>query len=356
MSEEAGIREARNQRRRRKVAILISFATACLFATVSLCSGSSGIGPVEIFDVLLGKGTVHQQTVVVGLRLPHVLCALLGGVALACAGCGFQSTLRNPLASASTLGIAQGAAFGASVAIIALGAGPVGSATGAHEGVTFASPPLTAACAFAGAMASSLVIFAVSRLRLLTAESAVLTGVALSALFTGATALVQYFADDTQVAAVVFWTFGSLRRVGYPELSVMAVTTLATCVFFYLARWKLNAFESGEQYAHSIGIPVQRARLGIILAGTLASSSIIAFCGTINFIGLVAPHIMRRIVGGSYESLLPASAFAGASLLLASDLVASSIIPSTILPISSITAFLGAPLFVWLLIGRSERR
>ena len=299
-------------------------------------------------------GTSFEVTVIWNLRMPRILAAIVGGIALASAGCAYQSVLRNPLASASTLGISQGAAFGAAVAIIALsGFGFSGGSL--HEGVGFQNPYLTVVCAFLGGIASTAIILALSRVRIMTPEAIVLAGVALSALFTGATTMLQYFAEDTQVAAVVFWTFGSLGRVSYRELAIMAVVAAAAYAFFTVQRWNFNAMEQGEVSAHSLGVNVNGLRLASMAVATAAAASIIAFCGTINFIGLVAPHIMRRFLGNDYRYLLPASAHGGAILMLVSDLIARTAVTGAVLPISAITSFVGAPLFIYLLL-RSGRR
>ncbi len=313
---------------------------------VSLSSGSASLSFQDAFLALFGLGDEYNRIVVWNLRMPRILTALIGGVALALAGCAFQSVLRNPLASASTLGIAQGAAFGASIAIILLG---FGSASAAYEGVSLGNPYVTALCAFGGAMASTLVILALSRFREMGPESIVLAGVALSALFSGGTALIQYFAEDSQVAAVVFWTFGDLGRTSYREVLVMVIITSLSALFFFFNRWKFNAMESGDVTAHGLGVNVRSVRLSNMIVAALASSTVIAFCGIINFIGLVAPHIMRRFLGNDYRYLLPASALAGAGILLLSDLIARMIVAPLILPISAITSFVGAPVFLWLL-------
>ena len=333
------------------MAALIAAAVVLVFA--SIMAGSAQLSVADVALALVGQGDPYNVIVVWNLRMPRILTALVGGVALALAGCAFQSVLRNPLASASTLGIAQGAAFGASVAIIVLG---IGSSSAMYEGAaSFSNPYVTVVCAFAGAIASSLVILALSRFRDMTPETIVLAGVAMSALFTGGTALMQYFAEDTQVAAVVFWTFGDLGRVTYRELPIIAIVTAASAVFFMLNRWNYNAMESGEGSAHGLGVNVNRVRLSNMLIGTLASATVIAFCGTINFIGLVAPHIMRRILGSDYRYLLPASAIAGAVVLLAADLIARTAVTSVVLPISAITSFIGAPLFLYLLLRGGRR-
>ena len=338
--------------RRKVLVLLLLFVLVIALALASLCLGSSSLSLTDALAALFGQGDAYNMTVVFNLRMPRILTAIIGGIALALAGCAFQSVLRKPLASASTLGISQGAAFGAAVAIIVLG---FGSSAAAYEGVFASNPFIVVICAFAGSMISALAILALSRIRNMSAESIVLAGVALSALFAGATAVVQYFAEDTQVAAVVFWTFGDLGRVGYAELPLIACITLAGFIFFYFNRWKFNAMESGEDLAHGLGLKVKRTRIANMVAGSLLASSIIAFCGTINFIGLVAPHIMRRFIGNDYRYLVPASALAGAAILLISDMIARLVMAPAILPISAITSFVGVPIFLYLLLRGTRR-
>lgn len=331
--------------RRKRLVLLVLALMLLALAFLSVASGSADLAPLDIVKALVGTGDPYNLIVVWKLRMPRVLTAIVGGIALALAGCAFQSVLRNPLASASTLGISQGAAFGASVAIILLGAG----GTVAYEGVSFQNPYLTVICAFVGAMISTLVILGLSRFRDMTPESIVLAGVALSALFAGGTTLIQYFAEDSQVAAVVFWTFGDLSRVSYRELVIMGAVCLGSALFFHFNRWNYNAMESGEVSAHGLGVSVRTVRLSNMLIASAAAASVIAFCGIINFVGLVAPHIMRRFLGSDYRFLLPASGLAGACLLLISDLIAHVIVSPLILPISAITSFVGAPVFLYLL-------
>ena len=198
-------------------------------------------------------------------------------------------------------------------------------------------------------MLSTVVILLLSRVREMTPESIVLLGVALSALFTAGTTIVQYFAEDSQVAAVVFWTFGDLGRVSRSQLAVMALVTAVSAVFFFANRWAMNAIESGEGLAHSLGISVNGVRLANMLVASAAASTVIAFCGIVNFVGLVAPHVMRRLLGADYRFLLPASALAGAGMLLVSDILCHVVVAPLILPISAITSFVGAPIFIYLL-------
>lgn len=352
VEKDAGVKAAYASYTRRKLLIIAAFVIILVALSLfALSVGSKNLSASEVVGALFGQGEAQARQIIWNLRMPHILTALLGGIALALAGCALQSVLGNPLASPSTLGISQGAAFGASLAIIVFGAGTAG----AQEGVMFTNATLTAVLAFFGALISTLIVLGISKLRNLSPESIVLAGVALSALFAGATAMIQYFATDTQVAAVVFWTFGSLRRTGATEISIIAIVTAASAVFFWFNRWNFNAMESGEYSAHSLGVNVTNTRAVSMIVATVAASTVIAFCGTINFVGLVAPHVMRRFIGSDYRFLLPASALAGAILLLASDLIASSVVPGAILPISSITAFVGAPLFIYLLLKGLHR-
>ena len=177
----------------------------------------------------------------------------------------------------------------------------------------------------------------------------VLAGVALSSLFSGGSTLLQYFADEQKLGAVVFWTFGDLGSTSWQSLRGMALAVLLLIIYCYLHRWDYNALLSGEETALSLGINVQRLTLTNVVLTCLVCSIIVSNVGLINFIGLVAPHIVRMVVGNNYIYLIPGSVLAGAALLLLSDLVARVVIMPVILPIGALTAFLGGPLFLYLL-------
>ena len=342
-------RETYLKRTSQKRLVLVGFAVLLVvLAVFELSRGSIRLSVAEVFSGLVSGDAGQASLIVRNLRLPHILCAIIAGCALAMSGCVFQSTLHNPLASASTLGITQGAAFGASLAIVVFTTGSTVALS--SESIQWDNPGMTAVLAFAGASISMIVISALSRFRDLEPETIVLAGVALGALFSGATAIIQYFAEDTKVAAIVFWTFGSLRRCTYPTLALMAASTAACGIFFALNVWNYNALESGESLAHSLGVRVRAVRMAGLILATVCASTVIAFCGTINFIGLVAPHIMRRIVGSDYRYLLPASALCGSVLLLASDIISTAFVSGSVLPIGAITAFVGVPFFIWLLV------
>jgi iron complex transport system permease protein len=329
-------------------------ALLLLIALLSLRAGSYDTPLTEIIKAIFGNATDNKiNTIVQNMRLPRTLTAVIGGIGLGLTGCVLQAILRNPLASSSTLGISQGAAFGAAFAIVVLGAGTQGSAMAAMR---FSDPFLISFCAFLCSMGVSMIILALSRFIKITPEAMVLAGVALSAMFQGATTLLQFFATEIELTSVVFWTFGDLGRAGWNEIRIMAVVTLAATIYFLFERWNFNALESGEQTAISLGVNVNRTRVINMTLSSLTASVIVSYLGLINFIGLVAPHIVRRFTGNNYIYLLPASALMGAILLLLGDLAARLIVSPVILPIGAITSFAGAPLFLYLLFKGGRKK
>jgi iron complex transport system permease protein len=311
--------------------------------------GSSGLSGVEILKTLLGGGMPSRNLIVWTVRLPRSAAGVSVGVALAMSGCVMQNVLRNPLSSASTLGVAQGASFGAAFAIVYLGAGIQVNA-GTSAAITVTNPCLIAVCAFLGGTGTTIVILGLSRVGGVTPPVMILAGVALSSLFTGATTLIQYFADDVMIATVVYWTFGSLGRAGLRESALIFFFDATAFLYFIYNRWNYNALESGTHTARSLGVPVDRLILTSMAVCALISSVAVAFVGTINFIGLIAPHMVRRFVGNDYRYLVPGSALMGAALMLASDVLSRILIAPAVLPIGALTSFLGAPLFLYMIV------
>ncbi|EFI35447.1 transport system permease protein [Desulfonatronospira thiodismutans ASO3-1] len=335
---------------RRKGLFLIFLAVlGVLFFILAISKGAVYIPASDVLRILLGQGEESRfQTIVLNIRLPHALAAFLAGAGLAAAGAAMQSILRNPLGSPFTLGISQAGAFGAALAVMILGAGVMQSTqVGA---VSILNPYLTTIVAFIFCMLTSMVIVAISRLRGATPEVLVLSGVALGALFNAGTMFLQYFADDIQLAAMVFWTFGDVGRAGWNEIRIMAVVVAVCLVFFVYNRWNYNAIEAGDETARGLGVRVDRVRLLGMLMASLATATIVSFLGIIGFVGLICPHIVRRVIGDDHRFLMPASCLTGGVLLLASDLAARLILAPHVLPVSVLTAFLGAPAFLYLLI------
>lgn len=343
-------REAYNALIKRKKMVLgISVLVTIIIALFAVSTGSLKVPIAEIINTLWGKGEPQTQTIIMNIRLPRVTAAILVGATLAVAGAVMQCVLQNPLASASTLGVSQGAAFGAALGIIVFGGGVVNSDSAAAA-VTINNPYIVTLCAFVFGSLSTMVIILLSQFKKeLGPAGLILAGVALSSLFSGGSTLLQYFADETKISSVVFWTFGNLGSAGWTELLILAVVLLAALLYFLLNRWNYNAMESGVDTAKSLGVNTRAVMLISMVISSLASAVAVSFVGIISFVGLIAPHIMRRFIGNDYRFLIPCSAAAGALLLILADTFARLIIAPVILPIGAITSFLGAPMFLYLL-------
>ena len=322
-------------------------------AGFSLHTGSLALPWSEILRALGDWETTGRTAHVIHqIRLPRTVAAILAGGSLGIAGAVMQNVLKNPLASPFTIGVSQGAAFGAAFAIIFLGAGQTHSS--ASTAVTIDLPNLVVLCAFAGALLAVIFILILASLKGVSTEAVILAGVALSAFFGAATMLLQYFADDVQVAASVFWTFGDLGKAGWTENILIGITAVVAFIFFLIGRWEQNALLWGDEVAASLGIRVRHLRITAMLFSALAVAVTTAFLGIIGFIGLMAPHLARLFVGNDYRYLLISSALTGALLLLVSDIISRILIPPVILPVGIITSFAGAPLFLYLLTRRRK--
>ena len=314
-----------------------------LTSLLALRAGSYATPLNELIKGIFGlSGDDKINLVVRNNRLPRICTAIIAGAGLGLAGCILQAILRNPLASASPLGVSQGASFGAAVAIVVFG---MGNTMGLGVPV----------CAFVGSILVALTILGLSRFRNISPEGIVLSGVAISAMFTGATTLIQYFADEVQLATLVYWTFGNLGSTGWDDLGGMGIVVAALIVYCCFHRWDYNALLSGSETAVSLGINVRRLILVNMVLCCLTTSVIVANVGLISFIGLVAPHIVRMVVGNNHIYVIPGSILTGATILLLSDLFARVVISPVILPIGAITSFLGGPLFLYLLFKEGKR-
>ncbi|MCI7403027.1 MAG: iron ABC transporter permease [Pyramidobacter sp.] len=339
----------------RKKLFLLGLGGLCLLlGLLSVAWGAVRIPVSEVIEVLLGGGEGRAKVIVVNIRLPQTLAAMLAGGGLSLAGLVMQAVLRNPLGSPFTLGISNAAAFGAAFSIIVLGSGTMQST--AADAVTIMDHWLTTGAAFAAALACmGIVLFIVSATGG-AGEVMVLAGVALSSLFTAGTMFLQYFADDAQLAATVFWTFGDVSRASWREIPMMsALLALSSALFFY-RRFDLNALCCGDETAVSLGVSASWIRLEAMVVTSLLAAVMVAFLGVIGFVGLVCPHMLRRFLGGDHRFLIPGSVLLGAALLTGADMGARLLLAPRLLPVSIFTAFMGAPVFVALLMKRRSRK
>ena len=327
--------------------LILGALTLLLLGSVllDLALGPASYSLGEVLGALLSPDSAAPQVRVVmwDIRLPVALMAVAVGAALSLAGAQMQTILNNPLASPFTLGISAAASFGAAMGLA------VGVAL-----FPLAAQYMVPANAFIMAMLCALLIHFLSLRRGVTAETIVLLGIALVFTFNALLALVQFFATEQAVAAVVFWTMGSLTKATWPKLGVICVVILITLPIFARRTWALTALRLGDDKAASFGINVRSLRFQTLIMVSLLAAFPVAFVGTIGFIGLVGPHIARMLIGEDQRFFLPASLLTGALILSASSVVSKTLIPGAIFPIGVVTSLIGVPFFISLILGAKK--
>ena len=287
---------------------------------------------------------VQMRVVVWDIRMPMAMLAVTVGASLSLAGAQMQTILANPLASPFTLGLSAAASFGAALAMV------LGVAL--FPGAISLMVPINA---FLMAMGAALLIFGLSTLRGVTVETIILLGIALVFSFNAALALLQYFASEQALSAVVFWTMGSLTKATWGKVAVTAVV-LALCVPLFARRaWALTAIRLGEARAAAMGVPVRRLRLEALFLVSLLAAVPVSFVGTIGFIGIVGPHVARLLLGEDQRFFLPGAMLAGALILSATSVLSKALLPGAVLPIGIITALVGVPFFAALILTKGRK-
>ncbi|SUD38796.1 ABC transporter permease [Ectopseudomonas mendocina] len=289
----------------------------------------------------------QAELILAQIRMPRTLLGLAVGMVLALCGVAMQGLFRNPLADPGLVGVSSGAALGAAVAI-------VGGAAFGGLPEAFA-PYLLSACAFVGGLLVTALVYRLGRRDGQTnVATMLLAGIALTALAGAAIGLFTYLADDATLRTLTFWNLGSLNGASYARLWPLLLATLAVALWLPRRARALNALLLGESEARHLGFDVECLKRELVFCTALGVGAAVAAAGLIGFIGLVVPHLMRLLVGPDHRLLLPASALAGASLLLLADLVARLALAPAELPIGIVTALIGAPFFLYLLVrGRS---
>jgi len=342
------LRKYNRYNRNRTIYIWLAFLFIIIFSLAGIVLGPSNINIGDLFKMISGTGTETSNHIFLNLRLPRILAAIVSGIALSVSGAVMQSILRNPLGSPFTLGISSAAAFGAAFAVIILGASSTYSSS--NDSVIINNPYAITASAFVWSLVASFLILIVARTRGATPENMILTGIIASSLFTAMTTGLQYIADDIQLAAIVFWTFGDLSKGGWRELTIQSVIVIPSMIYFFLNRWNYNALDSGDESALSLGANTNRLRMNGMIIASLSTAAVVSFYGIIAFVGLVVPHIVRRFIGSNERFLIPGTAVTGAAFLLGCDIIARTIISPMVLPVGILTSVIGAPIFIFLLI------
>ena len=291
------------------------------------------------------KDTVSQQvkTILLDIRLPRICLAILIGAILAISGAVMQGLFRNPLAAPSLIGVSSGASVGASVVIVLAGAW--------LQSNTALGLSLVAVGAFIGSFLVTVLVYRLSTSALGTSVTTMLlAGIAVSALAGAVSGLLSYYADNEMLRQISIWQMGNLSTANWQRVLVLTVVAILVLSLFPRESKSLNALLLGESEARHLGIDVQQVKRKLILLTTLGIGTAVAIGGMIGFVGLIVPHIVRLLIGPDHRWLLPASALAGGVLLLLADTIARIIIAPTELPTGILTAILGAPFFIMLLV------
>ncbi|GAB5437138.1 MAG: iron ABC transporter permease [Falsiruegeria mediterranea] len=336
---------------RRDLARRMTWVLGALLIAVSLGSLAVGASEASLWRALsdLAQGnalSTLDRVVLVDIRLPRMVMGIMVGGALALSGVMMQGLFRNPLADPGIVGVSAGAGFGAIVSIVLGSMLPVAV-------LAWAGSWLTAIAAFLGSWISTLLLYRVSTRRGQTSVATMLlAGIALGAMTGALGGILVFMADDQQLRDLTFWGMGSLAAATWTKIATAApIMALAGLASVFIARG-LNGLSMGEAVAHHIGINVQRTKNIAILSVAAATGAAVAISGGIGFVGIVVPHLLRLSTGPDHHRLLPNAALLGASLLLGADMISRVIVAPAELPIGIVTAILGAPVFLWILLRR----
>jgi iron complex transport system permease protein len=329
--------------RRRVAATLLAFG-AMAFAAILLAPlvGHTSISLAAVFDRSRPYADNLDAQIFFVARLPRVLAAALVGSSLALAGVVFQALLRNPLASPDTLGVSAGASLGAMLAIIL------------NLDVSVAGISAVPLASFAGSMGALAIVFALSAARARGSSTMVLllAGVTLQALLSAVIAFVQYLADFTETFRTVRWLMGSLDVASYGPILAALVPIGVSWIGFATLPRVLDLLSVGSEAAAARGVDVVRAERVALLSASLATGASVSLAGPVGFVGIIVPHMVRSMVGADHRLVVPGAALFGAAFLIACDVVARTIVPPLELPVGIVTAVIGGPVFLWLLLRR----
>ncbi|KOY60471.1 FecCD family ABC transporter permease [Photorhabdus heterorhabditis] len=338
-SNNSGVKAHYQYILRRRIVMMVSiFLVIGASVVLDFTIGPSGLSLQSLWQTLVSPDSVDAGTRVIvwDIRLPYALMAVVIGLSLGLAGAEMQTILNNPLASPFTLGVSQAAAFGAALAIV--------------SGIGIPGVPdqwFISANAFIFALLAALVLDGVTRwTRAATSSGVVLFGIAIYFTFDALVSMMQFIATEDTLQGLVLWTMGSLARATWIKLGVMLLVFAVIFPISMMNVWKLTALRLGEDRAISFGIDVRRLRLGTLLRISILSALAVAFVGPIAFIGLIAPHIARMIFGEDHRFYLPASALIGALVLSLTSIVSKNLIPGVIIPVGIVTALVGVPFFL----------
>lgn len=336
---EAIQRQRQLESRRWRLIMLVS-ALALLALVLDIAIGPSMLSLTEVLAALTGGDVAPMTEVIVyDLRLPMALMALVVGASLGVGGAEIQTLLNNPMASPYTLGLAAAAGLGASL-VIALG--------------SFGLPLILAVPigAFITTMLASGVLFVLASMSRISSHMLILAGIALLFLFQSLLSLVQYLSAPEVSQQILFWLFGNLTKTTWTSLAVTTLVSVVCITLLMRHAWALTALRLGEARAATLGVNTHRLRLRVLFLVAVMTSVAISFVGVIGFIGLVAPHIARMLVGEDQRFFVPLSMVTGAAFLSVASVLSKVIVPGALFPVGIVTAFVGVPFFFWIILSR----
>ena len=345
------------RRNRRNILVIVLMAVAVAVLGVGcLFVGSSNMSLADCIAALNRTGSAAQVRIIWNIRIPRVLAAVIAGAGLSVSGLVMQTTLNNPMASPSTLGVSNAAVFGANLSIIAFAGGYLATGNNLSNFAVGANPFATSVAAFGFSAVSILLILGLCTLRSFSPNVVVLAGMAISSIWTAATTILQFYATDVGLSAAVVWSFGDLGRATYRTDLIMGVVVLGGLIFFMIMAWQFNALLSGEATARTMGIHVDGLRFAVMLTASLITAVCVSFLGIIGFVGIICPHVTKKILGQDHRVTVPVSALGGSLLLLFADTLSRSMGSGSALPVGAITSLLGAPFFLAIIFSRKENR
>ena len=321
---------------------LVLFLLLIFTILLSLLLGTADVTVDQLWGLLIGNTEVKEMTklIVLKIRLPRIISAGIAGFSLSLGGLVFQALLRNPLADPFILGVSSGGAFGAVLAIM--------------FGLSFSlGIPLMS---FAGAMLTTYLVLVMGKRRMgMESSTILLAGVIINAFFT---AIIMFFiatAVDDRLHTMLFWLYGDLSQSAYVQFAIIAPVVVVAFMILYSLSRHLNLITAGEETALQLGVDVKRAKMICFLVVSLVIGLVVSFSGLIGFVGLIVPHLGRMALGSDHRLLMPVSALGGSIFLIAADTIARTIISPSELPVGVVTAFIGAPFFIYLLKTRGGR-
>lgn len=350
-------RQKNRSKKKQIIFILIILCLLILFSFICLFIGSSHMSISECFAALFRKGSnAANIRIIWNIRIPRLLAGIIAGAGLSVAGLIMQTTLNNTMASPSTLGVSNAAVFGANLSIIAFAGGFLATGNNLSNYTAGVNPYATSIMAFVFAVLSILVILGLCKLKSYSPNTVVLAGIAIGSVWTAGTTLLQFFSTDVGLSAAVIWNFGDLGRATYKTDLIMLVVVVLGIIFFMFQSWRYNALLSGDDTALTLGVNVRRLRFISLLVASMITAVCVSFLGVIGFLGIICPHIVKKIIGQDHRFTIIASILSGSLLLTISDTLSRSIGNGSALPVGAITTLLGAPFFLFIIFSRREKR